>query len=481
MTIRTRFFLCFIIPSFIALFYLLQWVSADLRERYLESMEESLVDTATLLASIINDSSGDTVVVSKNFETALANMRNRTFEAQIYGLTKTHVDLRVYITDDQGIVLYDSEDGAAVGQNYSQWRDVYLTLNGQYGARSTRDRFTLENEGGTSTLYVASPIHHDEHIIGCLTVCKPTDNLFALLEGAKWKLTKTGAVAGLILFLIGVALTAWITRPIELLAKYTQAIREGRTASMPALGTGEIGALGKAVAEMQATLEEKSYVENYVQNLTHEIKGPLSAIRGSAELLQENMPSEKRSDFARNIEKESHRITHIIDRLLLLASVENRQGMKEETRLNLSELVEEVISSLTPLITSHAIELHTDLEKAVYIRGESFLVQQALFNLFHNAIRFTPPQGKIEAKLTVENDTALFQLKDNGEGIPDYALPRVFEKFYSRTPAHSKNKSSGLGLSLVKEVAQLHQGRIRLENNPDGGTVACLSFPVTEI
>jgi two-component system sensor histidine kinase CreC len=113
-----------------------------------------------------------------------------------------------------------------------------------------------------------------------------------------------------------------------------------------------------------------------------------------------------------------------------------------------------------------------------WVRGEKFLLEQAIGNLLHNALDFTPPGGAVTVAITVEGTRAIVSIDDTGPGVPAYALEKVFDRFYSLPRPDTGRKSSGLGLSIVREVARLHGGEATLENRPGGGARAGLILPV---
>jgi two-component system sensor histidine kinase CreC len=471
--IRTRLFLGYFVIVAAGFYYLLDWIVDDLRPRYLESMEESLVDTANILSVMFTDAIPESTNRVEAFRSAFNDVRKRRFSALIYDLEKTEVDLRVYITDANGIVIFDSDNGRDEGEDYSQWNDVHRTLAGEYGARATR---TDPDDPTTTILHVSAPVKAGEQIVGALTACKPSVSANLFISAAQNKIIIAGAAAALSVLLVGMATSTWITRPIEKLTDYAVAVRDGRKMRIPDLGKSEFGVMGRALDEMREALEGKEYVEHYVQTLTHELKGPLTAIRGAAELMHEDMEPERRERFLRNVQVETARIQRIVDRLLVLSSLETRTGLRDVEDIDIGRLITELVESLRSHDPSKTIVVEELPEQAPKVRGERFLLFHALHNLVHNAVEFSPKGGIITIAV---RDGAMIELTvtDDGDGIPEYAQSRIFDRFYSLRRPDTGRKSSGLGLPFAWEVAELHGGTITVENRPEGGARAIMRLP----
>lgn len=471
MRIRTRLLLCFVAAVAAGFVYLAVLIRDEVRPRHLEAIEDSLVDASTVLAALLATDAREGRIDPSRLRAAFAGLSRRRFEARIYQLLKTRTDVRVYVTDERGIVVFDSDGGRDEGRDYSRWNDVYRTLRGEYGARSTRND-PADQE--SSVLYVAAPVVVEGGIAGVLTVCKPTTSSnFFLVLAQKRLFAAAGAVA-LGVILLGIAASVWVTRPIARLTAYARAVRDGRRVPLPQLGRSEVGVLGAAFEDMKDALEGKEYVERYVQTLTHEIKGPLTAIRGAVELLQEEMPPEQRARFLGNVRTETGRIQQIIDRLLLLASLEGRKGVRDVEEIDLARLVAEAAGALETAAAAKRLSVTVDAARPVMMRGERFLVRHAVANLLQNAVDFSPPGGEIGVSCTADARQAVVSVANEGPGVPEYALPRVFERFYSLPRPDTGKKSSGLGLPFVQEVAELHGGSARLENRPGEGVRATL-------
>jgi two-component system sensor histidine kinase CreC len=269
----------------------------------------------------------------------------------------------------------------------------------------------------------------------------------------------------------------WLTTPIERLTAYARAVRDGRPATLPRIAGREVGQLRQAFEEMREALEGKRYVERYTQALTHEIKAPLSAVRGAAELLTEEMEPEQRRKFLVNIRTQSERIQHIIDQLLQLSALEARRGLGATQRFDVSATLGDVLKTLAPSVQQRALDLRVRAARNVMIDGERFLVSLALTNLLKNAIEFSPDGGVLEVALEAERHGVVFVVDDNGPGIPDFARERIFERFYSLPRPANGAKSTGLGLSFVQEIAHLHNGTIEVANRAPAGCRAKLWLP----
>jgi two-component system sensor histidine kinase CreC len=230
---------------------------------------------------------------------------------------------------------------------------------------------------------------------------------------------------------------------------------------------------------MRDALAGRNYVADYVQTLTHEVKSPLSAIRGAAELLQEpSMADADRARFSANIVRETQRIQELVDRMMELTALESRRSLDDTAVIPLRGLLEELAASAQATGAARGLTVELVAGNDANVEGDAFLLRRALANLIDNALDFSPANGKIELMLLVNPRSVDISVRDRGPGIPDYAEDKVFEKFYSLARPHSRKKSTGLGLPFVKEIAELHHGRVTLKNAAEGpGAVATLSLP----
>ena len=481
MSKRTRIFIGILLIYVAGIGFMLYRVVADLDPRYRESAEESLVETSQLMASLIEQDVRDGALDTNLLEPVFKSLYARRFNAQIFSVTKTRVELRAYVTDRAGRVVFDSTN-QHVGEDFSQWRDVSRALKGEYGARTTAD---VASDPDSSVMYVGAPVRWTQggngEIIGVVTVGKPVQSFGQFVSAAREKTLYVGLVSVLAVLMLVVMVSVWLVRPFGLIADYVRYVRTQRRFSLPRLGRRALGVIGAAYDEMRDALAGRNYVADYVQTLTHEVKSPLSAIRGAAELLQEpSMPQPERQRFLGNIQRETQRIQEMVDRMMELTALETRRVLERVEPVSLKPLLEELVSATQGHAAQRHIRIGLDAPQDAAVEGDAFLLRRAVSNLMDNALDFSPEGSMVQLSLVVRRQGVQITVRDQGSGIPDYAQDKVFEKFYSLARPHSKKKSTGLGLSFVKEIASLHHGRIELDNRPEGegpGAIATLSLP----
>lgn len=470
MRIGLRLLLGYFLIVAVAGYFVLSIFVQEVKPGVRRATEGTLVDTANLLAQIARLDMQRDDVAHGQLAQAFTQLNQRPIGANIAGIRKDRSEYHVYLTDARGTVIFDSA-GQAVGQNYSRWNDVYLTLRGQYGARSTRSNPQDEN---SSVMYVAAPVREQGNIIGVLSAGKPNSTMAPVIKRSERRILWAGALLLGIALLIGLGFVWWINRSIGRLVRYADGVSQGESAPLPTMGSRELTQLAQALESMRMKLEGKAYIEQYVHTLTHELKSPLAAIRGAAELLQELPPPATARRFLTNIEQQSARIQQLVDKLLVQARLESRPGL-ELAPLAMATLVRQAVAGKEAQAAQRGVVLQVDELEAITLTGDGLLISQALTNLLDNALDFTPPSGVISVCGERRESHYFITVSDNGSGIPHYALGKVFERFYSLARA-DKPKSSGLGLNFVQEVARLHRGGIQLHNRQPCGVVAVFTL-----
>jgi two-component system sensor histidine kinase CreC len=439
MRLGIRLLFAFFLINGIAAFFVLRVFTAEIKPSVREVMEDMMVDTANILAELASDDlAAGRMQADGAFARHVRAYASRPVDAAIWGLAKQSLDFRIYVTDATGRVLFDSERQAE-GQDYSQWNDVARTLRGEYGARASRD---VQQDDTSGVMYVAAPIRVDGRIAGVLTVAKPTRTVQRFIDRAERKVLRGGVLLLALSALVGVAVTVWTVWHVRRLRDYALSVQgpsgDGPPPAVPQV-PGELGDLARAMERMRERLEGRDYIEGYVRALTHELKSPVAAIRGAGELLHDDLPEADRRQFAAQVVEQSERLQRLIDRLLELSKLEQRQHAE----------------------AAAPVELHGEGASGAW---EAELVTLAIGNLIDNAIDFSP-EG---AAVRVELHGSTVAVQDAGPGVPEYALARLGERFFTTARPGGQRSGSGLGLAIVRRVMLLHGGQLRVRNTAGG-------------
>ena len=459
------------------------WLMDEIKRQHAISTERALFDIANILSSQLSSKVKNGKIDTSDFDGTFKNLKDFPFEAVIHDFVIKKSNINVFITDNKKVVLYDSRSKENVGQLVN-WRDITLTLKGKYGARSTQEDI---NDKSSHVFYVSSPIWDKNRstyppktndIIGVVSVSKSTESFKKFVFGGQDRIILMVVTLFIAALTLAILFSYWLTRPINGLINYAQSIARGETSRPPKTSSGEFHKLGTAFEGMRIALEKKESVKNYVNDVTHALKSPLTTIKATAELLENEVPQDKTHLFS-NIEAEAERANKLLNDLLRIAQLEAQIGLNKKEKISIKKLTDETLKLLDPLIQKKEINVivkwgHPD----PIIIGERFLISQVLENLILNAIEFSPTEGKIEIELLGNDKCDQIFFRDQGPGIPGYAKDKIFDKFYSLERPSGK-KSTGLGLSFVREALSFHNAVIHLEQptNEMKGANFMLSFP----
>jgi two-component system, OmpR family, sensor histidine kinase CreC len=485
MKLGLRLLFGFFLITGLAAFFVLRVFVAEIKPSVREVMEDLLVDTANILAELAADDlaampSGGTLQDS-GFSRAVQAYAQRPIDAKIWGLSKRTLDYRVYVTDANGRVVFDSgfrDRTAAQGEDYSRWNDVSRTLAGRYGARATRE---LQHDDSTSSMYVAAPVKQGNSIIGVLTVAKPVRTVEPFVERAQREILVKGAWLMGLSLAVGVAVTAWVVWSVRRLRDYAQRVQLGEPPAAPAL-SGELGELARAIETMQQRLQGREHVEQVMRALTHELKSPLAAIGGAAELLGDDLPAADRQAFAGQIGDQTKRMQALVERMLELSKLEHRRVLDASQTVPLARAVRAAVDAAAARAAQRGITIAWDGPQDASVKGDAELIALALSNLLENAIDFSAAGQTVQVSVSTSAEEALVSVRDHGVGVPPYALARLGERFFSTLrpatgAADLPRKGSGLGLAIVRQVMALHRGCASFES-AEPGLRATLHFPV---
>lgn len=469
MSIFLRIWLAFALVLVLGAYLTIKILQEEIKPSVRQAIEDTLADNANVIAALVAEDVNTGQIDNPEFRQKIATVLQRPLNAQIWQYQKQQVGQHFYITNAKGIVIFDSQ-GLALGKDYSQWNDVYLSLQGKYGVRTTRQDI---NNPLSSTMYVAAPIIYQQQIIGVVTVSKQSKLLQPFIDRAQQQMLEQGLWVVVFALMLSAIVAWWLRHAIYQVAEYATVKPQK---NLHFWAAKELNKLVTAIDNMRQELAGKNYIERYVHTLTHELKSPLTAIKASAEILQDELSENDRQRFSVNIIEQTDKLQQLIEKLLLLAKLEQQQQISEQT-IDLSSLVQKVIQQKQAIISQKSIQLINHLTSPLAIKGEPFWIEQAISNIVDNALDFTPYAHSISFNAQQDHSSLSLSIENQGQQIPNYALPQVFERYYSLPRPDNHKKSTGIGLTLVKEVMSLHGGMVSI-NNTAQGVVVRLQFIV---
>lgn len=383
------------------------------------------------------------------------------------GETQLFVDsLRVTLVDNDGTVLLDTNADIGGMTNHGGRPEIRKAFQTGEG-KTVRKSETLDK----STFYYAMKLQDGK----VLRVAKETGSIYSMFFDAIPFLMIVAAVLFAFCALLAHFLTKSFIRPIEKVAKNLD-------------GQVEVGAYKELTPFLETIQEQHKNIvksakmrQDFTANVTHELKTPLTSISGYAELIATGMTDEGETRrFAKEIHRNTNRLIHLINDILQLSELDTRETAPEKEPLNLYGMAVTCVEMLKINAEPGNVKLVVQGQNA-WVEGNRSMIEELLYNLCSNAIRYNKPNGRVEVLVEESEEGVLLRVSDTGIGIPKEHQERIFERFYRVDKSRSKERGgTGLGLAIVKHIAAEHDARISLESEEKIGTVISVLFPKTD-
>lgn len=382
----------------------------------------------------------------------------------------TYLNARIWLISRDGELILDSGDSGTV-----QERRVIPEFNsvlpgGKY--YMTEDFFGMFSE---QTLSVLIPVSHNYHVRGYIAIHTPMSVIVREKEGYLISFYITMILLLGLAFLFAAANWLMIILPIR---------RIRRGAGEYALGNysvpihmnreDELGFLADTMDFMAESLKDQEEDQRkLISNISHDFRSPLTSIKGYIEaMLDGTIPSEMQEKYLNIVLRETERLTKLTSGLLTLNSMDPKQNRLCKTRFDINTIIKNTAATFEGTCTSRHISielLFTDWESYVY--ADMGKIQQVLYNLIDNAIKFSPPDSTITVETTLKYEKLFVSVRDTGAGIPKDSLKKIWERFYKTDISRGRDKKgTGLGLAIVKEIIQLHNENINVISTEGVGT-----------
>ncbi len=394
--------------------------------------------------------------------------------AQVMELLDVTSLSRVIVTDDRGLILYDtSSTNPSVG-SFALFSELAQALGGNVVFYS---RFT----GEAFMSRAAIPVSSRGTIIGAVYLYEYDSGAAELVMGLKSNLRSVSIVIAALAIVMVLFSTRALTKRITELVRAIRVVRDGEyNYRVEIKGNDELSDLGDEFNNLTQRLQSTEELRRrFVSDASHELKTPLASIRLLADSIAQNdsMPSSMMQEFASDISEEAERLQRISEKLLSLTRLDSETETVLEP-VDVKSVALKTLHLLRPLADECSVRLEDNLNDGCVILGNGDNIYQIIFNLVENAIKYNVKDGLVRLLLYEDGGSICLIVDDTGIGIPDEDKPNVFSRFYRVDKARSRaSGGSGLGLSIVRDAVLSHGGTIEVQNRQPQGTRFTVTFP----
>ena len=356
------------------------------------------------------------------------------------------------------------------GQNGRVYSEVNQALMGE-PASSVR-----VNEEDKLVLSVAVPIRRFATLYGVLMLTTESGDIDDILKAERTALVEVFLVAFIALLFSAVYLAGFIAAPILRLAAAAERVRRGRAGrdAIPTLDerSDEIGELADSLSAMTRALYDRiDAIESFAADVAHELKNPLTSLRSAVEMLERTSDAANREHLVEVVRNDVKRIDRLITDISAASRLDAELSRGHSEPVDISKLLDTIVDVYSGMNLPRGvrIEFLRDSAKSAGVQGLGERLAQVFRNLIDNAISFCPDGGVVRVSVHVAGGHARAIVEDDGPGIAEDDLERIFQRFYTERPSeHGFGKNSGLGLAIARQIVASHGGRIWAENKYDG-------------
>ncbi len=445
----------YVVITFVVLFILNIYCSQTCRTIFNQSKQISMIEKCELTADTI--SSLD-VINSSTVSTALTQMES---------LKVT----RLIVTDRNAVALYDSANIAK--GNYVLFPEIMTAIDGN-------KVFICSYQDGTMVSHAAMPILFYDTMIGCVYMTDYDSAQGALIHSLQKNVLQITLILQIIVTIFSIAFSQTFSRRLKEIMSSMRIIQNGDFSHKLSMsGNDELTILANEfndLTERLQTSEQKR--RRFVSDASHELKTPLASIKLLTDsILQNDMDMETTREFVGDIGNEAERLNRMTAKLLSLTKVDSQETPDAEI-IYMAPTVNRVCRMLKPMARQENISIHLNLEHDCPVLILEDDLYQIVFNLMENGIKYNPPGGTLYVTLGRQDDLATLTVKDSGVGIPEDAIPHIFERFYRVDKARSRaSGGSGLGLAIVRAIILRNRGEITVSSQMGEGTTFTVTFP----
>lgn len=463
-TLHIKFIIVYIVFGFLCLFS----VASITQELMMNQLEEQTVSTlyreANTMTSYYFPSYFSEELSVSNVRTQLVGMQN-------------YLDSNIWFVERDGTMIASS---TLEGQNSAP--SVIPDFNPAENGSELYQIGTYHGHFEEEVITIIAPVINGFMIVGYLLIHKPYSLLEAQLSNLMFPIYITVFVIYLLALCIMIALHFFVIRPLNQITEAAKQYASGNLDyEIPIHTQDEIGYLSASLNYMSTHLRDmEEYQKKFVANVSHDFRSPLTSIKGYLEAMADGtIPIEMQERYFKIILFETERLTDLTKDLLTLNELDTKNLMLNREVFDIHKSIKTTAASFEGTCTSKRISIELLFaSKILNVNADQRKIQQVLYNLLDNAIKFSPNDSTITIETTDRGGKVMIAIKDRGIGIPKKSLGKIWERFYKSDLSRGKDKKgTGLGLAIVKEIIQAHNENINVVSTEGVGTEFTFSLP----
>ncbi|TVT27116.1 HAMP domain-containing histidine kinase [Salinicoccus cyprini] len=388
-------------------------------------------------------------------------------------IMESESDFIVAITDQEGVVVTSSNPMAP---------EMISVIRHTDNDQVPDEGVVLESDWAEKNFVATdSPIIMDGVHSGHVFMFANSNHIEKIISNLTQQFLIIGVITVILTIITVIVLSKVITQPLVGMKQATEALSRGNhEVELSTSRKDELGELATAITRLSKDLKRlKNERNEFLSNVSHELRTPLTYLKGYTDIINRDTTSEEdRTRYTQIIQEETEHLAGLIKTLFELAKIDQNEFAIKKEKVEFDALIQKIVERIYPAIEERSIEFSYFCPSNVVITIDSERIQQVLLNILDNAIKYTPRGNHVRLEVVQNKNDVLTVISDTGEGISEEDMPYIFERLYRAEKSRSRSKGgSGLGLTIAKEIVELHNGKMEVESEPGEGTVFNISLP----
>lgn len=397
------------------------------------------------------------------------------------------INARVIITDTQGNMIASSMSGMDNMKHWNGRVSVAEIADSLKGKIKIYRNYDPASKGKLFNITI--PIYTNNEVTGIVLIHAPYETTNEIVLRVMGQFFLAALLAIILTAILGFILSKRVSRPLQEMNRITRSMAKGDfNVRLDVPYKDEVGQLADSINHLATELDqtihelvkEKNLKDKFVEDVSHELRSPLTLIRGYVDAIVEGVAKEETKDrYLQIVSRETNRLNRLVTDLLDFTHLKKKDLSLGD--IHLFDLIHDTAAKMEPEAARKELQWELSVSDGLKVRGHQDRLEQVLMNLLDNAIRYTPNGGTIRIEAVPEGKLIRITVQDTGVGIPDDHLQAIWERFHKVDPARTKTEGgTGLGLAIAKEIVELHGGTVDVSSQQGKGSTFSFTLPKSD-